>query len=158
MTKQEQDKKNLISLKDKTPEERRQIASKGGKASVIARKEKSTMKAIAEGLLNLPKKKGKKTNIEDLKSLEDTSKSNFDLKTLIVLKQIEKASEGDLKSAEWIQNLIGEGLFEGIPISSTSQDQEEYLQALEEAIQQKRRKENEIIIDYKIEKKGTEDK
>ncbi len=148
--------KNLIPLSSKTPEERKRIASAGGKASAKARKEQASLKTIAEAFLKLPKSKGKKTEIESLKSLEDIEKANFDLKTLIVLQQLKKASEGDLKSAEWIQNLIGENVFEGTIIQTTSPEQMDYIQALKDTLLKKTAKDNSNIIDYK-EKKGTEE-
>ena len=42
----------LVDLRTRTPEERRRIASAGGKASVIAKRNKKTLLQIAEMLLN----------------------------------------------------------------------------------------------------------
>lgn len=49
---------NLVSLADRTTEEQREIAIKGGIASGKARREKATMKATLEMLLNETNKKG----------------------------------------------------------------------------------------------------
>ena len=50
---------NLISLKDRTPEEKREIARKGGIASGIAKREKATMKRTLEMILDETNNKGK---------------------------------------------------------------------------------------------------
>jgi hypothetical protein len=52
---------NLISLGDRSKEERKEIAKKGGIASGEARKEKATMKKTLEMLLNEVNKKTGKT-------------------------------------------------------------------------------------------------
>ncbi|MEE3344303.1 MAG: hypothetical protein VZS44_09455 [Bacilli bacterium] len=52
-------KDNLISLADRTTEEKREIAIKGGIASGEARREKATMKKALEMLLNEKNAKGK---------------------------------------------------------------------------------------------------
>lgn len=52
-------KENLISLADRTTEEKREIAIKGGIASGEARREKATMKATLEMLLDETYKNGK---------------------------------------------------------------------------------------------------
>lgn len=50
---------NLISLKDRTEEEKREIARKGGIASGEARKERATMKKALETLLQEADDNGK---------------------------------------------------------------------------------------------------
>ena len=49
---------NLIPMNERTKEEQKKIATMGGIASGIARKEKATMKATLEMLLNETNKKG----------------------------------------------------------------------------------------------------
>ncbi|MBR4486406.1 hypothetical protein IKS57_03490 [bacterium] len=49
---------NLIPMSERSKEEVREIARKGGINSGIVRKEKATMKATLEMLLNTPTKKG----------------------------------------------------------------------------------------------------
>lgn len=50
---------NLVSLADRTTEEKREIAIKGGIASGKARQEKATMRKTLEMLLNEKNNKGK---------------------------------------------------------------------------------------------------
>ena len=50
---------NLVSLADRTTEEQREIARKGGIASGVSRREKATMKAALEMLLDEKYKNGK---------------------------------------------------------------------------------------------------
>lgn len=46
-------RKNLVSLKDRPPEERAEIARKGQAASVEARRRKKTLREIMEAVLSL---------------------------------------------------------------------------------------------------------
>lgn len=50
---------NLVSLADRTTEEKRKIAIKGGKASGEARRQKATMRKTLEMLLETESKNGK---------------------------------------------------------------------------------------------------
>lgn len=50
---------NLIPFNERTKEEQRELARQGGVASGIARREKATMKATLEMLLNETNKNGK---------------------------------------------------------------------------------------------------
>ena len=52
-------KEDLIPMNKRTKEEQKEIATKGGKASGIARREKATMKKTLEMLLDEKNNKGK---------------------------------------------------------------------------------------------------
>lgn len=78
-------KENLISLADRTTEEQREIAKKGGKASVKARQER---KALKDELLLL------------------LSKGDTQQKVSLAL--IQQALEGNTKAFEIIRDTIGE--------------------------------------------------
>lgn len=56
--------KNLISLADRTPEERRAIAQKGGRACAEKRKEEKKMRDMLRALLDTRSKKDNKTYAE----------------------------------------------------------------------------------------------
>ena len=95
---------NLIPLNQRTKEEQREIAKKGGKASGKARQEKKTMKQIAKMLLNMPYVGAEMPFL--------TSYNNEDLRitnlTAIIAKAIEKANKGDLEAMKFIRDTIGE--------------------------------------------------
>lgn len=76
---------NLVSLANRTTEEQREIASKGGKASVEARRER---KALKEELLFL---------------LEQDSRQER-----ISLALLEKAMNGDVAAYKLIAEMLGE--------------------------------------------------
>lgn len=99
---------NLIPLNQRTKEEQREIASKGGKASVEARRRKKTMRENLEILLSLPLKGGKSDNIEDAEDLQSFSNANMTVEQALIMAQIKKAAKGDLDAFEAIRDLIGE--------------------------------------------------
>ena len=99
---------NLIPLNQRTKEEQREIASKGGKASVEARRRKKTMRENLEILLSLPLKGGKNDSIEDAEDLQSFSNANMTVEQALIMAQIKKAAKGDLDAFEAIRDLIGE--------------------------------------------------
>lgn len=76
---------NLVSLANRTTEEQREIASKGGKASVEARRER---KALKEELLFLLGQDGRQERIS--------------------LALLEKAMNGDVAAYKLIAEMLGE--------------------------------------------------
>ena len=92
---------HLISLADRTPEERREIASKGGKASVEAKREKKLMSKIyAEFLMkehDIISKDGLKKKLsgdELLSSVMSKVLSRGDAAAVSLMKEIREATEG----------------------------------------------------------------
>lgn len=111
--------KNLVSLADRTTEEQREIARKGGIASGKARKEKKMMKDTLQMLLNLTLKDGDATDPNDIKSLADVSNANLTVDQAILLAQIKKAVKGDTSSAIFIRDTSGNKLAEEIKMDAT---------------------------------------
>lgn len=101
-------KDNLIPMNQRTEEEQREIASKGGKASVEARRRKKTMRENLEILLALPLQGGKSADIEKAKDLKSFSNANMTVEQALIMAQIKKAAKGDLDAFEAIRDLIGE--------------------------------------------------
>lgn len=91
---------NLKSLADRTTEEKREIAIKGGKASVEARREKKRFKELLEMALSLKNKKTGNTNDYD-----------------ITISMINKAIKGSERAFELIRDTIGEK-----PVEKTEND------------------------------------
>lgn len=85
---------NLKPNSERTPSERKQLASKAGKASGRARREKRTMKQLLEIALSLmvTNKKG-----------ETASR-----KEVIAIQLVNRAASGDLKAIDLLTKLIGE--------------------------------------------------
>ena len=85
---------NLKPNSERTPSERKKLASKAGKASGKARREKRTMKQLLEIALSLmvTNKKG-----------ETASR-----KEVIAIQLVNRAASGDLKAIDLLTKLIGE--------------------------------------------------
>lgn len=99
---------NLIPFNERTEEEQREIARKGGRASVEARRRKKTMKENLELLLTMPLNKGKGADIEKGKNLKDFAKENVTVEQAMLIAQVQRALKGDAQAFEMIRDLIGE--------------------------------------------------
>lgn len=99
-------KENLVSLADRTTEEKRAIGIKGGKASGEARRKKKTMKEQAQLLLSLAVKNPKlKKAMADI-GIEETEQTN---QMAMIISMMNKAiSKGDVQAFNSLQATIGE--------------------------------------------------
>ena len=99
---------NLIPNSERSPKEVRENGKKGGVASGIARREKKTLRELAEMLGQT--KVSDKAVIEKLEAL-GLDKENFTHDMAIMLKQYELAEKDDQKStsaAQFIRDTKGE--------------------------------------------------
>ncbi len=88
---------NLVSLADRTTEEQRAIASKGGHASVAARREKKTFRETMEICLQeLVERKDKNGSVLEKITAQQA----------ICLKQIAKAMAGDTTAAKYCTDTV----------------------------------------------------
>ena len=95
-------------MKERSPEERRKIARMGGKASGKAKREQKKTKEILEIFLSMPLKRRKTADIEEIRAYEALKGKNLTVNEAIQLKQIQRALNGDLSSACYIRDTIGE--------------------------------------------------
>lgn len=112
--------KNLIQNIKRTPSERRENAQKAGIASGKARRQKRTFMELAKILLSVKvgKDEYKKLSQEFIKELKKEDKDiDIDNKTYMLLKQIQKAKDGDTKAFEVVRDTAGEA-----PITKTQQE------------------------------------
>lgn len=91
-----------------TPEEYRKNGAKGGIASGKAKREKKRTKEILDIFLSMPLKKRKEAEIEDIKAFEELKGKNITVNEAIQLKQVQRALNGDLNSALYIRDSIGD--------------------------------------------------
>lgn len=102
---------NLVSLADRTTEEQREIAIKGGIASGKARREKATMKATLEMLLNETNKKGityrELTTLGLLKGAIDGKAENYKI-ILQLLGELQTEESKTEKELSKLDELLGE--------------------------------------------------
>lgn len=96
---------NLISLTNRTKEEQREIAIKGGKASGEARRKNRNMKECLKMLLSLDVKSPKAR--EQLKALgiDDEEMTN---QMALMVSMLNKALKGDKGCAEFIRDTSGQ--------------------------------------------------
>lgn len=95
---------NLVSLGERTTEEQREIARKGGIASGKARQRKRTMKEAAQIILNAPAT----AEQADILQKYGIAKQDCTQLMLIMVKAVQMASDGNLKAAEFVRDTLGE--------------------------------------------------
>lgn len=96
--------KNLIPMNERTKDEQREIASKGGKASGKARRRKRTMKDAAQLILQLPVRAEQAALLQKY-GIPENDCTNL---MLIMAKAVQMAADGNLKAAEFIRDTLGE--------------------------------------------------
>lgn len=97
--------KNLIPMADRTPEEVREMARKGGKASGIARRRKKSLREAADLLLSMPVKDKKTQNAMTKMGIDPDDADN----QMAMLVGLMKAGQlGDAKAAKVVIDLLGE--------------------------------------------------
>ena len=97
-------KDNLIPMNERTADEQREIARKGGIESGKSRRRKRTMKEAAQIILKAPVSAEK---AEILKKYDIAEQDCTNI-MLIMAKAIQMASEGNLKAAEFVRDTLGE--------------------------------------------------
>lgn len=96
--------KNLIPFNERTEDEQREIAKKGGVASGKARRKKRTMKEAAQLILKAP------ANSKYKELLSECGIPEQDCTNLmaIMASAVMKAAEGDIKAAIFVRDTLGE--------------------------------------------------
>ena len=97
--------KNLIPNSERTPEERREIASAGGRASGAARRRKRSLKEAADLYLSLP--------VSDRRTWNKIARHGVDPEDIdnqmaMVIGLTLAASAGDARAGRLIVDLLGE--------------------------------------------------
>lgn len=94
--------KNFANL---TPEERRRIASNGGKKSVEAKRRKKSLREAADALLAV---KVKDQKMKTKMAAVGIKNSDMDNQMALVFAQFVKALTGSTRAAEFIADVLGE--------------------------------------------------
>lgn len=97
-------KENLIPMNERTEDEQREIARKGGIESGKTRRRKRTMREAAQIILKAP------VNAEQADLLKKYGIAEQDCTNLmlIMVKAVQMATDGDLKAAEFVRDILGE--------------------------------------------------
>ena len=102
---------NLIPNSERTPSERRENASKAGKASGASRRRKRDARKIMEAVLKSvpPMDKQTKANLDKL-GIQGTGKNKdkYDLELIATAALMQKAMRGDVKAYRLILEIMGE--------------------------------------------------
>lgn len=97
---------NLIRSEDLTPSERRERASKGGKASGEARRRKKDMKQKMKALLELPAAANDREQLEAL----GISPDDMDNEMVLVMSMFLSAAQGDTKAFDRVIQILGKDI------------------------------------------------
>lgn len=97
--------KNLIPLSERTKNEQREIAKKGGQASGAARRRKKSLKEAADLYLSLPVTDKRRLN--KLKR-RDLDPSDIDNQMAMVVGLVEAATCGDARAAKVVLEMLGD--------------------------------------------------
>ena len=102
--------KNLIPNSERTPEERREIATAGGKASGVSRRRKRSLKEAADLYLSLPVSDRKMWNKISRRGVDP---EDIDNQMAMIIGLTIAATAGDAKAAKVIVDLLGEDAHSG---------------------------------------------
>lgn len=119
---------NLINIADRSTEKQREICSKGGKASGVAKRRKKSLSEMAQAIMqcDLTAKQEKQIKAIGLNPDE------FNQWTACVFGLLSKASrDGDVKAVEKLQELTGETTK---ATTAEEQKQDNLLKAIEKAV------------------------
>ena len=97
--------KNLIPSSERTPEERREIATAGGKASGVSRRRKRSLKEAADLYLSLPVSDRRVWNKIARRGVDP---DDIDNQMAMIIGLTMAATAGDAKAAKVIVDLLGE--------------------------------------------------
>ena len=102
--------KNLIPNSERTPEERREIATAGGKASGVSRRRKRSLKEAADLYLSLPVADRRTWNKIARRGVDP---DDIDNQMAMIIGLTMAATAGDARAAKVIVDLLGEDSHSG---------------------------------------------
>ena len=86
----------------------REEASRGGKASAQARRERKAMKETLETLMTMTMNPGNHADLEGIKSFKDLKGKNISVQEAILVTQVQKALKGDAAATAFVRDMLGE--------------------------------------------------
>lgn len=87
--------------------EAREKGRKGGIASGKSRREVKAMRDTLQSLLSMPVKAGKTADIDSIKNLAALEGKNVTVQEAIMLAQVQKAVNGNVRAAEYVRDTSG---------------------------------------------------
>ena len=122
---------NLIPASQRTPEERREIAQKGGIASGIARRRKRALKEAADLYLSLPVSDKRVWNRLARRGIDP---EDIDNQMLVIAGLTDAAACGDAKAAAVLFKALGEDVPPGEANEDQLQEAKKLLGGIDSAI------------------------
>lgn len=112
---------NLIKpTRDRTAKQRRESASKAGKASAAKKRERKAMQELARIVLDMPVEKGDLDEIEGI-VFDEFPDKNLTIGELSVLAVAKKAKRGDIAALTFLRDTAGERPVEQVEVSGDVQ-------------------------------------
>lgn len=112
---------NLIKpTRDRTAKQRRESASKAGKASAAKKRERKAMQELARIVLDMPAEKGDVDEIEGM-VFDEFPDKNLTIGELSVLAVAKKAKRGDIAALTFLRDTAGEKPVEQVEVSGDIQ-------------------------------------
>lgn len=111
--------KNIIPNSERTPEERREIAAAGGRASGVSRRRKRSLREAADLYLSLPVSNTREWNKI---SIDGVDPEDIDNQMAMIVGLTKKAIKGDSRAAKLLFELLGEQ--NGKPADDVLEDDE----------------------------------
>ena len=102
-----------------TPERRAECGRKGGLAKREATRKRKEMRETLDILLNMPMKKGKVYDAEDIKCFAELKGKNISIDQAMMVCLIQKALKGDLSAIAMIRDTVGEKPVEKVEATVT---------------------------------------
>ena len=101
-------REDLIPMSDRSKEEVKMIAAKGGRNSGKARRAKKSMRESLEILLSMPLKGGKAADIEQIKNFAELKGKNISVEQAMLIAQVQKALKGDTQALAFLRDTSGQ--------------------------------------------------
>lgn len=99
---------NLIPMSERSKDEVREIAAKGGRNSGESRRKRKAMRESLEILLGMPLKSGEACEIEDVQSYAELNGQNITVEQAMIIAQIKKAIKGDTQAMAFLRDTSGQ--------------------------------------------------
>ena len=95
---------NLIPMNERTKDEQRRIATMGGIASGVSRRQTADMKKRLKEIVNMALRDGK---IDDITTLADAKNANLSIADALLVKLVLMALNGNVKAMNTLMGMLG---------------------------------------------------
>lgn len=102
-----------------TPERRAECGRKGGIANGKTHKRRREMRETLDILLNMPTKKGKVYDAEEIQAYANLKGKNLTIDQAMMVGLVQKALKGDLNAIAMVRDTVGEKPAEKVNVDAT---------------------------------------